>query len=452
MKLKRLSEQLQVFFVETFLQNDKIVEISEDLNQENVKIDSINTCYDKDKQSQDPQSVKCAELTATEEPLHNDQDLQSIKSAQLNVCKDQVNTAHDSHKNKAAELIDMKDQANTVQDSLNKGAAKPIDMEDQVNTVQDSYNKVAAELIDMEDQGPQSVKFADPTVKIDHVNIDQNVLNNKAVENTDQDGLRIINDPAKSNETKISEQNAQDPTHAATEPKIPTLPYSAQPQVYNQNFTANPLDINKYTIYLQASFVKEIFFILSPYVKNQQLISNLEKFCVDEFTLIEFLKVLSPEEIYLNVHYFKDIKKSLHITQLISKKKEIFNISVCKYCILEMEKKSLPPLFMRTVIISLINFESMKDFVLSLMFRLVQNQIWNNKQLYSGFVKCLSFLGNSAFEIIMCMPEDRMKDVLNDEKMLLMSEKYIKKSGLKGRCAFLFKNTVYKQLKRRKQE
>lgn len=201
-------------------------------------------------------------------------------------------------------------------------------------------------------------------------------------------------------------------------------------------------------------FARDVFFALIYYIDKDTLIMNLETYLGDEAALREFLKVLSPHEIYYNIHYYSDIKKSLTISQIISSKKEVFDEQVSLSVISSMEESDLPPLFMRTVLVSLSNFPNIKNFVVDLMKRLVRIEIWNMKRLYTGFLRCLSVLGNSCVEIVMMMPEERMKSILvKNGKILDLCEKYIKNhGGLKGKYAYLFKNAVYSQLKKKKEE
>lgn len=199
------------------------------------------------------------------------------------------------------------------------------------------------------------------------------------------------------------------------------------------------------------AFARDVFFALIYYLKKAVLITHMEVYLTDESNLREFLKVLTPNEIYLNVHYFKDIQNSISISQIISTKSEVFNEQVVIYVITKMEESALPPLFMRTVIVSVTKFPSLKKFIVDLMFRLVRLEIWKMPRLYDGFVRCLMILGNSAVEIIMSMPEDRIREILgSNDKMLSSCENHIKThSGLKGKYAFVFKNVVYGLVKKK---
>lgn len=200
-----------------------------------------------------------------------------------------------------------------------------------------------------------------------------------------------------------------------------------------------------------SAFARDVFFTLIYYLKKTTLTNYLETYLKDEATLREFLKVLTPNDIYYAIHYFTDIHNSLSISQIIVTKKEVFNEQVSIYAINKMEESALPPLFMRTVIVSLINFPGLKKFVVDLMFRLVRLEIWKFPRLYDGFQRCLTMLGSACCEVVMAMPEDKMKQVLAcNEKVLAICENHIKShTGLRGKYAFLFKNAVYGQLKKK---
>jgi symplekin len=178
--------------------------------------------------------------------------------------------------------------------------------------------------------------------------------------------------------------------------------------------------------------------------KNYEDESYLEKFLKNEDHLNIFLRVLTPDEIFYRSHYFKEIKNSLNVTQLCMNNTEIFNEHVMLYVISRMEGDTLPPLFMRTVILSLINFPNLKKFVTSLMFRLGKRKVWTSARMFEGFVKCLDVLGSSGVEIVMTLPEEQIEMVFSKSKRMLdLCDSYVKsQSSLKGRYVRILKNIL----------
>lgn len=210
-------------------------------------------------------------------------------------------------------------------------------------------------------------------------------------------------------------------------------------------FIDNPNNCNK-------DFVKQLFFSISFYLDSDKIIKNLEPYLKNEDDLRSFLRVLTPIDIMYNIHYFRDIENSLLASTIITPRKEIFNEQICMCVIQKMEENVLPPIFMRTVMLSLINFPTLKKFTIDLCFRLIKYEIWTMPRLYNGYIKCLGFLGSSCAEIVMAMPRDRMKEIFaRNEKVLRICENWVRNNGsIRGSYAFSFKDAIYYQLSKSK--
>lgn len=287
-------------------------------------------------------------------------------------------------------------------------------------------------------------------VNNNHIGNDDPIVNNQLRNQTN--GLEQTNGPKQISNNQISNNQTNSNQKNSNQISNNTNEYQISNQLNNGTNKEQVQIIEGYKKVdgFSEQFVKKVFFSLITYLNKEKLIFNLEKYLKDESSLREFLKVLSPDDIYYNIHYFKEIQNSIVASQMITQKKEIFNDQVSMRIIKSMEESALPPLFMRTVILSVINFPSLRKFVVELMLRLVKMEIWTIPRLYDGFIKCLSFLSHSCIEVIMTMPEERMNEVFEkNKKVLKMCEAYLKThSGLKGRYAFFFKNAVITQLKR----
>ena len=73
----------------------------------------------------------------------------------------------------------------------------------------------------------------------------------------------------------------------------------------------------------------------------------------------------------------------------------------------------LPTLFMRTVIQSVTMYNKLASFVLIIMQRLVEQQIWKNPKVWEGFVICLQRIPLQSPQILLKLPEAQLGEVLN---------------------------------------
>lgn len=72
----------------------------------------------------------------------------------------------------------------------------------------------------------------------------------------------------------------------------------------------------------------------------------------------------------------------------------------------------LPTLFMRTVIQSVTMYNKLAGFVLIIMQRLVDKQIWKNPKVWEGFVICLQRIPLQSPQILLKLPETQLGEVL----------------------------------------
>ncbi|TBU05967.1 symplekin tight junction protein [Hamiltosporidium magnivora] len=226
----------------------------------------------------------------------------------------------------------------------------------------------------------------------------------------------------------------------------------------NTNFNKNTIDesiiwflrYKKLPENLKSLFVKRLsdnsayFFALIFYLEKEQIMSLMELFLVDQTSLQMFLKVLSSKDILLNIHFFSDLKKTAHSIQLCLNNKDIFNEHVFIYVITTLEDGTLPPLFMRTVVLALNEFPNLKKFIFSLLFRLSRRKIWQFPKLFEGFIKCLAGMGSSSVEVIMTLPEDIAREIIfQNNKLRKYTEDYVSStSGYKKKSSWILKNIL----------
>eukprot|EP00762_Andalucia_godoyi_P007735 ANDGO_07893.mRNA.1 Symplekin len=72
----------------------------------------------------------------------------------------------------------------------------------------------------------------------------------------------------------------------------------------------------------------------------------------------------------------------------------------------------IPILFMRTMIMALDRYPSLVDVCLSIMFRLIDRQIWTQPPLWTGFLKCLEKCKPRCVDVILRLPSAQFKETL----------------------------------------
>ncbi|KAF7683558.1 Symplekin [Astathelohania contejeani] len=181
------------------------------------------------------------------------------------------------------------------------------------------------------------------------------------------------------------------------------------------------------------------FSILKYYLGKDLILKYIEYYIVNQESINDFLEVITPSEVFYKSHYLNDIDKSIKITGLCLARKDIFDEKVVWKVIIMMED-SIPPLFMRTVILALIAYPGLKKSIIKLMFRLVKIRIWCYKGLYEGFIKCLSILGKDGVDIIFTLPKDKIIGIVEEnEKIRKEILEYSKRHNIKRRYKEILK-------------
>jgi symplekin len=103
---------------------------------------------------------------------------------------------------------------------------------------------------------------------------------------------------------------------------------------------------------------------------------------------------LTPAELLIALHLIPDeklLKKTVEATQYCFEQGVVLKQEVLAVVLQQLLQVSpLPPLYMRTVIQAITKVKPMASFVLSnILAKLISKQIWNDKRLWEGFVKCI---------------------------------------------------------------
>jgi symplekin len=78
-----------------------------------------------------------------------------------------------------------------------------------------------------------------------------------------------------------------------------------------------------------------------------------------------------------------------------------------------VEMSPLPTLLMRTVIQSHTLYPRLSGFIINLLHRLIVKQVWRNKLIWDGFVKCCQRLQPASMGVLIQLPTPQLQDALN---------------------------------------
>ncbi|KAK2181062.1 hypothetical protein NP493_413g00026 [Ridgeia piscesae] len=75
-----------------------------------------------------------------------------------------------------------------------------------------------------------------------------------------------------------------------------------------------------------------------------------------------------------------------------------------------MEQSPLPTLLMRTVLQSLAMYPRLIGFVMNIMQRLITKQVWKQKKVWEGFVRCCQRTKPQSFQVLLQLPALQLKN------------------------------------------
>ncbi|KAJ4793080.1 HEAT repeat-containing protein [Rhynchospora pubera] len=134
---------------------------------------------------------------------------------------------------------------------------------------------------------------------------------------------------------------------------------------------------------------------------------------------------LSPSEVLIAIHGIdpeKDgvpLKKVMEACSACFELKTIFTQQVFAKALNQLvEQIPLPLLFMRTVIQAIGVFPGLVDFIMEIMLRLVNKQIWKYPKLWVGFVKCAIQTKPQSFGVLLQLPAPQLENALSKNPIL----------------------------------
>ncbi|XP_044752882.1 symplekin isoform X2 [Coccinella septempunctata] len=127
---------------------------------------------------------------------------------------------------------------------------------------------------------------------------------------------------------------------------------------------------------------------------------------------------VSPTELLVSLHTIDslkaDLKTVIKATSLCLQDKQIFSQEVMAVVLQQlMEQSPLPTLLMRTVIQALGSYPRLSGFVMNILQRLIIKQVWKQKVVWEGFVKCCQRTKPQSFAVLMQLPPPQLTEALN---------------------------------------
>ncbi|CAB3359648.1 Hypothetical predicted protein [Cloeon dipterum] len=137
---------------------------------------------------------------------------------------------------------------------------------------------------------------------------------------------------------------------------------------------------------------------------------------------------LTPAELLIALHNIDtskaDMKTIMKATSFCFGEQQAYTQEVLAVVMQSlMEQSPLPTLFMRTVIQSFALYPRLIGFIMNILQRLIQKQVWKQKKVWEGFVKCCQRAMPQSFQVLLQLPAPQLEDVFTicpDMKMPLL--------------------------------
>lgn len=124
---------------------------------------------------------------------------------------------------------------------------------------------------------------------------------------------------------------------------------------------------------------------------------------------------LTPAELLIALHNLDDkvdMKTVIKATNLCFGERKVYTQEVLALVMQHlMEATPLPTLFMRTVLQALSMFPRLHGLVLNILQRLILKQVWKQRKVWEGFVRCCQRTKPNSFQVLLQLPVDQLKDV-----------------------------------------
>lgn len=126
---------------------------------------------------------------------------------------------------------------------------------------------------------------------------------------------------------------------------------------------------------------------------------------------------LTPAELLVALHVLDtkkvELKMVIKATTLCFAEKQAYTQEVLAMVMQQlMEMNPLPTLLMRTVIQSLAAYPNLSGFVMNILQRLILKQVWTQRKVWEGFIKCCQRTKPQSFQVLLQLPAPQLQEVL----------------------------------------
>ncbi|KAK3093871.1 hypothetical protein FSP39_021289 [Pinctada imbricata] len=133
---------------------------------------------------------------------------------------------------------------------------------------------------------------------------------------------------------------------------------------------------------------------------------------------VTYTSPLTPVDLLIALHNIDpvkcDMKTIIKATNLCFSEKKIYTQEVLAVVMKSlMDQEPLPTLFMRTVLQSLSMYPRLIGFVLNVLQRLITKQVWKQKKVWEGFIRCCQKTKPQSFFVLLQLPAVHLKSVFD---------------------------------------
>ncbi|KAL8487780.1 hypothetical protein ACS0TY_024198 [Phlomoides rotata] len=129
---------------------------------------------------------------------------------------------------------------------------------------------------------------------------------------------------------------------------------------------------------------------------------------------------LTPVEVLVAIHDISPERDSLPLKKITDacsacfEQRTVFTQQVLAKALNQMvDQTPLPLLYMRTVIQAIDAFPTLVNFVMEILSKLVNRQVWRMPKLWVGFLKCISQTQPHSFQVLLQLPSPQLESALN---------------------------------------
>jgi len=134
---------------------------------------------------------------------------------------------------------------------------------------------------------------------------------------------------------------------------------------------------------------------------------------------------INPDDVLVELHLIDHVKQSVPLEKVLEAIKACFEAkALFKQEIIAgamqklVERNPIPPLYLRTTIQALKYYPKLQAFVLSVLSRLIEKEIWKSPLLWKGFLKCCQETLPKSVPVILQLPPEQLQNALSESQPL----------------------------------